>query len=166
MGFQLDHNNTVNNTHSIDIRVVCDGIRTPENIGMVIRVAEAFGVNEVIVNETSPGLENAKVKKTSRSADQNLQFRKKDDLQSYLSELRFEGFRLFGIELTDSSKPMNELKASGDKIVLLIGSERDGISPELLTILDASYQIEMFGRNSSINVVNALSIALYQLLSC
>ncbi len=128
MGIQLDHSDTVNSKHNLDLRVVCDGIRTPENIGMIIRVAEAFGVREIIVNEDSPGLENAKVKKTSRRAERNLQFLKTDDLQSNLLKLKTKGFKLFGIELTDSSKPMNELTASGDKIVLVIGSEREGIS--------------------------------------
>ena len=46
---------------------------------------------------------------------------------------------------------------------MVVGAERYGISENILNILDDCYHIEMYGQNSSMNVAQATSIALYEL---
>ena len=60
---QLTHYNIENKRQQFPITIVCDAIRTPENIGMCFRVAESFGVEKIYIHENSIGLENRKVKK-------------------------------------------------------------------------------------------------------
>ena len=47
--------------------------------------------------------------------------------------------------------------------MLVIGDENFGVSDNILSISDAIIHIDMFGQNSSMNVVQATSIALYQI---
>jgi len=49
------------------------------------------------------------------------------------------------------------------KIAIFIGAERFGIDEKTLTNLNAIVHINMFGKNSSINVVNSLGICLYEI---
>ena len=49
------------------------------------------------------------------------------------------------------------------KLALFIGAERTGISDEIIPELNECVHIDMFGKNSSINVINALSIGLYEI---
>ena len=47
--------------------------------------------------------------------------------------------------------------------MLVVGSERNGIQHEILTCADSVYHIPMYGQNSSMNVAQATSIALYEI---
>ena len=87
-------------------------------------------------------------------------------LKNVLITLKGEGFKLIGLEITNTSKALNETDFTKmEKIVLVVGAERTGISPDLLKITDETVHIPIFGQNSSMNVVNALAIALYEITS-
>ena len=66
-----------------------------------------------------------------------------------------------GIEITDKSIDIQNFNFKNHKkIVLLLGSERNGI--ENIDQIDYSISIPMYGRNSSMNVIHSLGIALYE----
>ena len=68
------------------------------------------------------------------------------------------------MEITSSSKPLEELEFSKNKkIALLIGNEIQGVSEYFLKNAHQVTHIEMFGKNSSMNVVQATGIALYEI---
>ena len=76
-------------------------------------------------------------------------------------KLKNEGNTIIGIEITDKSIDIQDFDfTSPKKIVLLLGSERNGI--ENINLVDATVAIPMFGRNSSMNVIHSLAIALYE----
>jgi len=159
---QLTHNDVKNSIPIKEIIVVSENIRTPENIGMLFRISEAFGVKKVFLVGDSPNLENKKVLRTARSTDKNLDIQMFDS-SIEIKKLNKEGFQLVGLELTDTSKNIAISDLSKNKIAIFIGAERFGLSQETLQKLDKSIHINLFGKNSSINVVNALAIALYQI---
>ena len=64
---QLTHDDIKNIQKQFPITIVCDAIRTPENIGMCFRIAESFGVETIYFHESSPTIENRIVKKTARN---------------------------------------------------------------------------------------------------
>ena len=78
-----------------------------------------------------------------------------------IQQLKEEGNTIIGIEITDKSIDIQNFNFKNHKkIVLLLGSERNGIGN--INILDHSIAIPMFGKNSSMNVIHSLSIALYE----
>jgi tRNA G18 (ribose-2'-O)-methylase SpoU len=87
------------------------------------------------------------------------------DLVAALREAKERGSQLVGLEITDESKPLAQLsvfREQGAPLVLVVGAERTGISAGVLAGLDACVHIEMYGRNSSLNVATALGVALYE----
>ncbi len=158
---QLTHYDIKNKQQNFPITIVCDAIRTPENIGMCFRISESFGVQKVYLHESSPSIENRSVKKTARNTLQQISHERYDDFEQLIHQLKKEGNTIIGIEITDKSIALQEFNfTSFDKIVLLLGSERNGI--ENIHLLDATVAIPMFGRNSSMNVIHSLAIALYE----
>ena len=161
---QLTHFEVKNKVLLQELIIVSENIRTPENVGMLFRVSEAFGVKKVFLVGESPNLENKKVLRTARSTEKALEIRTFKDASEIISKLKAEKYQLIGLELTNNSISLHKSKISKqEKIALFIGAERFGLSPETLNKLDIFVHIDLFGKNSSINVVNALAIALYEI---
>jgi tRNA G18 (ribose-2'-O)-methylase SpoU len=163
MPTQLTHTEITNPKTNKEIIVVADEIRSPSNVGMIFRVSEAFGCKKVILLGNSPNLDNRKVIRTARSAGKNLEVVIDQDALEIINKLKSEKFHLIGLEITDVSLSLKKYDFKDlTKIAVFIGNERNGINSPILREMDAILHFELFGKNSSINVVNALSIALYE----
>ncbi|WP_298778817.1 TrmH family RNA methyltransferase [uncultured Polaribacter sp.] len=158
---QLSHNDIENNQKQFPITIVCDAIRTPENIGMCFRIAESFGVQKIFLHTNSPSLENRKVINTARNTINQIEHAFYDDFQQVIHQLKEENNTIIGIEITDNSIEIQDFNFKNhQKIVLLLGSERNGINN--IDLADYTVSIPMFGRNSSMNVIHSLAISLYE----
>ena len=158
---QLSHYDIENQQKQFPITIVCDAIRTPENIGMCFRVSESFGVSKIYLHENSPAVTNSIVKRTARNTIKQLEYNTYTNFENTIQQLKDEGNTIIGIEITDKSIDIQNFNFKNHKkIVLLLGSERNGI--ENINTLDHSIAIPMYGKNSSMNVIHSLSIALYE----
>ena len=158
---QLTHYDIENNQKQFPITIVCDAIRTPENIGMCFRISESFGVDKIYFHENSPSLENRKVIKTARNTINQIEHNFYDNFEELIQELKAVGNTIIGIEITDKSINIQDFNFKNhEKIVLLLGSERNGI--ENINLVDETIAIPMYGRNSSMNVIHSLAISLYE----
>ena len=158
---QLSHDDITNTQKIFPITIVCDAIRTPENIGMCFRIAESFGVSKIYLHENSPSVENRIVKKTARNTINQIDHETYVDFSALINQLKSEGNTVIGIEITDESINIQDFDFKNpEKIVLLLGSERSGL--QNISQVDATISIPMFGRNSSMNVVHSMAITLYE----
>ena len=158
---QLTHKDVENNRQQFPITIVCDAIRTPENIGMCFRISESFGVDKIFFHENSPLTENRKVINTARNTINQINYEYYSDFNSTIAQLKSDGSTIIGIEITDKSINIQDFKFKNhQKIVLLLGSERNGIVN--IDLVDYTIAIPMYGRNSSINVIHSLAIMLYE----
>ena len=159
---QLTHYDIENKQQQFPITIVCDAIRTPENIGMCFRISESFGVEKIYFHESSPSLENRKVIKTARNTIAEIKHEFYNNFEQTVLQLKAEGNTIVGIEITDKSINIQDFDFKKyEKIVLLLGSERNGI--ENINLTDETIAIPMYGRNSSMNVIHSLAITLYEL---
>ncbi|WP_339885520.1 TrmH family RNA methyltransferase [Polaribacter vadi] len=159
---QLSHENVENTQQKFPITIVCDAIRTPENIGMCFRISESFGVEKIYFHENSPSVENRKVINTARNTINQIAHDYYTDFNSLIKNLKDEDNTIIGIEITDKSINIQDFNFKNhEKIVLLLGSERNGI--ENVDLVDYTISIPMYGRNSSMNVVHSLAITLYEI---
>ncbi|WP_299671751.1 TrmH family RNA methyltransferase [uncultured Polaribacter sp.] len=159
---QLTHFDIENKQQQFPITIVCDAIRTPENIGMCFRISESFGVEKIYFHENSPSTENRIVKKTARNTVNQIEHAVYSDFTEIINKLKQEENTIIGIEITDKSINIQDFNFKNHKkIVLLLGSERNGI--ENIDLVDYTVAIPMFGRNSSMNVIHSLAITLYEI---
>jgi len=125
---QLTHYDIENNQKQFPITIVCDAIRTPENIGMCFRISESFGVKKIYFHDSSPKIENRIVKKTARNTVNQIEHASYSDFKTIIQELKAAQNTIIGIEITDKSINIQDFEFKNyEKIVLLLGSERNGI---------------------------------------
>ena len=158
---QLTHSDIKNKQQQLAITIVRDAISTPENIVMCFRISESFGVQKSYFEESSPSTENRIVKKTARNTISQIKHAVYNDFNEIIHQLKAEGNTIIGIEITDKSINIQDFNFKNHKkIVLLLGSERNGI--ENINLVDETIVIPMYGRNSSMNVIHSLAITLYE----
>lgn len=161
---QLEHKDILFDKKTFPITLVCDNIYFQQNIGSLFRISEAFGVENIIFIGKNIPLNLKKINKTSRSTHLHIPYLVIEDTKDIIAYLLENNYEIISLEITNTSKPLKEVYIpSSKKIALAIGSEINGISNEILTISNQTVHINMFGKNSSMNVVQATSIALYEL---
>ena len=78
-----------------------------------------------------------------------------------LKQLKMDGFTLVGLEQTTGSESLFDFRFPR-RTALVVGHERQGITPELLELLDHVVEIPVYGLPFSHNVATAASLALYE----
>lgn len=160
---QLTHYTSNFTTKTFPVTLVCDNVTNAPNVGSLFRISDAFGVTELILcGDDIPF--GRKMTKTARATEKTVPYSVvKNSLESILN-LKAKGFYIIALEITTTSTPIHQYTFSKTQpIALVIGDENFGISEGILELADAIIHIDMYGQNSSMNVVQATNIALYEI---
>lgn len=142
---------------------MCDNVTNAPNIGSLFRIADAFGIDKLILcgDNISTG---RKISKTSRATEKVVDFEICTSASKVIVGLKSKNYQIISLEITDTSEPIHMFKFSNKKpIALIIGDENLGVSDYILKNSDSVIHIDMYGHNSSMNVVQATNIALYEI---
>lgn len=140
--------------------VILDGVEDPQNLGSIIRTAEAAGVHGIIIPERrAVGLTPA-VSRASAGAVEYLPITRVTNLTRTMLELKEAGLWFTGIE-TDGKVELHQADLSGP-IGLVLGGEGRGISRLVAETCDQIVRLPMWGRVNSLNVAVASGIAFYE----
>ncbi|NQX84686.1 MAG: TrmH family RNA methyltransferase [Flavobacteriaceae bacterium] len=160
---QLTHYNTKFRKRTFPITLVCDQVTNAPNIGSLFRTADAFGIEKLILCG-NPMTFGRKMTKTSRSTEKYVHFEIAKTALSCVEHLQSEGYQIIALEITTTSQPIHTQQFNITKpIALVIGDENYGVSESILNLSNSIIHIDMFGQNSSMNVVQATNIALYEM---
>lgn len=161
--------------------VVLYNIRSTYNVGAILRTAEGFGVNRVILSGYTPRVHDDnllphlrdkldhEIHKTALGAEDLLDIYSSGDVFLELKKLREQGWQIVGLEnniANDNLIKINspEMKERlSDRVVLVLGEEVNGIDNSLYDIIDLFIEIPMKGKKESFNVSVAAGIAIYVL---
>ena len=86
-----------------------------------------------------------------------------EDLVDAIKKLKDEDFRIIGVEQTDQSILLPEFKATNEKMAVIFGNEVDGISDDILDMMDECIEIPQFGTKHSLNVSVCAGIVLWEI---
>ena len=160
---QLNHYNTNFKNQIFPITLICDNVTNAPNIGSLFRIADAFGIEKLILCGDDISL-GRKMAKTSRATEKRVNYEVHRDALEVIQDLKSKNYKIISLEITNSSQAVHNVQFSTNKpIALIIGDENFGVSEHILNISDVIIHIEMFGQNSSMNVVQATNIALYEI---
>lgn len=160
---QLNHYNTNFNKRTFPITIICENVTNAPNIGSLFRTADAFGIKKLVFCGEQIPL-GRKMTKTSRATEKVVNYEVKENASEIVSLYKKQGYHIVALEITSESTSIHSCTFSKEKpIVLIIGDENFGISQDILNQCDAIIHIDMFGQNSSMNVVQATTIALYEM---
>ena len=145
------------------ITLVCDAISNAPNIGSLFRIADAFNIEELIFCGSDIPL-GKRMTKTSRSTEKYVNHKTEADINTVIEGLKATSHYLIALEITDKSTELSGFKLETNlPLAIIIGGENFGVSESILKQCDAVVHINMYGNNSSMNVVQATSIALYEI---
>ena len=160
---QLNHYNTNFKQQTFPITLICDNVTNASNIGSLFRIADTYGIEKIIFCGTHIPL-GRKMTKTSRATEKKVVFETHESVSNIVTILKKQDYIIISLEITNRSLPIHTFQFSKDKsIALIVGNENFGVSEDILSISDAIIHINMFGKNSSMNVVQATNIALYEI---
>jgi 23S rRNA (guanosine2251-2'-O)-methyltransferase len=142
--------------------LVLDSIEDPQNLGSLIRTAEACGIQGIILpKDRAAGITPAVVK-ASAGAVAHLPVARVTNLANTLEDLKKEGFWIVGAD-SRAEKSLYQMKFDMP-VGLVIGSEGKGVRPLLLKKCDFTLSIPLKGKVSSLNAAIAGAVILFEIL--
>ena len=142
--------------------LILDRITDVRNFGAIVRTAECAGVDGIIIPDKGNAPITSDAMKTSAGALNHLPVCRERDLKKTLQLLHDNGIRVVACtEKTD--REIYELNLTGP-LAIIMGSEEDGISDNLLRNADELAKIPLKGKIGSLNVSVAAGIALYEVV--
>jgi len=142
------------------IVLLLDGVTDPHNFGAILRSADQFAVDLVIIPGKRSAGENATVRKTSAGASEYVPVIE-DNLARSIDALKKNGFWVYGADMDGKPCMSQDLKG---KVALILGSEGKGISRLLAEKCDGLIKIPSSGHVDSFNVSVACGILLYEIV--
>ena len=142
--------------------VVLDRVTDVGNFGAIARTAECEGVDAILIPNKGSAQVTADAIKTSAGALNRIKVCKSDNFKDSLYYIQQCGLRL--VACTEkASVPLYETNLRGS-VAVIMGSEMDGITSDLINMADISCKIPMRGEIASLNVGVATGMVLYEKL--
>jgi 23S rRNA (guanosine2251-2'-O)-methyltransferase len=141
--------------------LILDGVTDPQNFGAILRVADGFGVDLVVIPEhDSVGL-NATAVKASAGASQWVRVAQVTNLARAIEALQKAGYWVYAAALEGEVPAKIDFKG---KVALVLGSEGKGIRRNVLEHCDRVVTIPMSGHVDSFNVATAAAVLCYEVV--
>ena len=145
--------------------IALDGVEDPQNVGSLARVADAAGVDGIVLTaRRSPPLSPA-LSRASAGAIEWQSVARVTNLSRALRELKEAGFWVVAADPSAERTVFEfpDLLLSGDLVVVL-GAEGRGLRPGVLAEVDHGARLPMLGQVQSLNVATAGAILLYEIV--
>jgi 23S rRNA (guanosine2251-2'-O)-methyltransferase len=141
--------------------VVAEGITDPQNLGAIIRTAEAIGAHGLVIPQRRASGITSIVIKVAAGALENFSVARVINLSRALEDLKSAGFWIYGTA-ADGNTPLHTMTFNGP-IVLVVGSEGEGLSMLTQRSCDGLVSIPLLGKTPSLNASVAAGMALYEI---
>lgn len=138
--------------------LLLDSINDPGNIGTMIRSAEAFGFNDIILSPDCVDIYNEKALRASMGSVFRLNIVKLtyDEIANFKDSYKFLAADMSGLDIREYKSDSN--------IILVIGNEANGLGDEIRSLTDTFVKIPMEGDIESLNAAIAASIIMNRLM--
>lgn len=145
-------------THS-PLFLILDTLQDPQNLGTLLRTAEAVGVGGVLLPLKQTATVTPAVVNASSGASEHLLIAQANLAQA-ISALQEAGVWVVGLDSGSDAQPPEQVHLDG-ALALVVGSEGEGMRPLVRKSCDQLLRLPMRGRIQSLNAAVAGSIALY-----
>jgi tRNA G18 (ribose-2'-O)-methylase SpoU len=144
--------------------VICDNIRSLENIGSIFRTSDALGVSKIFLCGICGSPPHHKISKTALGADNTIPWEYHKQTGRLIDKLKKSKINIIGLELDKKAIPYTKLKPKFP-LALIVGNEVKGVSKKILKKCDKIIFLPMSGQKESLNVSVAFGVAGYGIIN-
>jgi 23S rRNA (guanosine2251-2'-O)-methyltransferase len=150
----------------LPVIVVLDNVRSMHNVGSLFRTCDGFAVEKVYLCGITSQPPHREIEKTALGATQSVSWAYYADPLQAIVQLRIDGYKIIAVEQAEKSIMLNEFEANkNEKYALIFGNEVNGVSDEVMNVIDACIEIPQFGTKHSFNIVVSAGIVLWDFFS-
>ncbi len=142
------------------LQVVMENIHDPHNVSAIFRTCDAVGVpkiNLLYTFELFPRIS----KTSSSSANKWIDLEKFTNTEECYNQLRSQGYKVYASMLNKNAVNIYDIDLT-QKVALVFGNEKRGVSPDAEKLADETFYIPMRGMIQSLNVSVAAAVTLYE----
>jgi 23S rRNA (guanosine2251-2'-O)-methyltransferase len=148
----------------LPVCIVLDNIRSLHNVGAAFRTGDAFRIEKIWLCGITGTPPHREIHKAALGATESVDWEHRPQIVPLVSELKKAGYTILAAEQTDKSISLDAyVPGDESKIALIFGNEVNGISDELLPLLDDCLEIPQFGTKHSLNVSVSIGIVVWEL---
>ena len=139
-----------------------DDVRSRYNVGSLLRSADAFRVEKVLLGGYTPAPPHPEIYRAALGAEEAVAWERSPHLAQHLLTLRERGFAIMALEQTNESQNLMTFAWPAPPWVIVVGHELRGLSEEVLAVCTHAVEIPQYGTKHSLNVAVSGGIALYE----
>ena len=143
--------------------VICDNIRSLENIGSIFRTADALGVSKIFLCGISGKPPHHKISKTALGAEETIPFEYCRQIGRLIDKLKKDKIQIIALEQDKKAIDYRKFKPKFP-LALIVGNEVEGVSRKILKKSDKIIFLPMSGQKESLNVSVAFGVAGYEII--
>lgn len=141
--------------------IALDCVQNPDNLGAVIRTAEALGIDGLVISGGCD-IYNPKALRASMGSVFRMPVTAAENLPEIIEDYKKAGIRTLSSVVSGDAADITKTDFS-DGALVVIGNEGNGVSPEVQNACDGKVTIVMRGRAESLNAAQASSIIMWEM---
>ena len=142
--------------------MICDNIRSLENIGSIFRTADALGAAKIYLCGISGKPPHHKISKTALGAEKTIPFEYCRQTGRLIDKLKRDKINIIALEQAEGAIDYRKLKPKFP-LALIVGNEVKGVSKKILKKSNKIIFLPMSGQKESLNVSVAFGVAGYEI---
>jgi tRNA G18 (ribose-2'-O)-methylase SpoU len=152
------------NSEKSSIVIVLDNVRSQSNVGSVFRTADAFLTKKIYLCGITAKPPHRDIQKTALGATESVEWSHHESTLDVVRQLKAEGYKIIGIEQTEGSVALQNIKIEkGKKYALIFGHEVNGVDQKVIDLCDMCVEIPQFGIKHSFNIAVSAGIVLWEM---
>jgi len=148
--------------NKIPVVLILDDIRSALNVGSVFRTSDAYLIEKICLCGITAQPPHKEITKSAIGATDSVEWEYHEKVTSCIGELKKENYTILGIEQTNESIQLDKYQIISDaKYALIFGNEVNGISDDLLPMIDDALELPQFGTKHSLNISVCAGIVIW-----
>lgn len=153
-------------SEKLPLILVLDNVRSLSNVGAMLRTADAFRIDRVLLCGVTGCPPSPEIHKTALGAEESVDWEHVDDTLEAVESLKKQGVRVCVLEQVEHSVSLERfVPETGVTYALVVGHEVNGVDQAVVDRADVCLEIPQFGTKHSLNVSVSAGIAMWHFLA-
>lgn len=146
----------------IPLVMLLDNVRSAMNVGSAFRTADAFALEKIMLCGITAQPPHRQILKTALGSTESMDWEYTEDTVQAVQSLQQAGYQVYAVEQAVGSKMLQEwTPGTASKVALVFGNEVNGVSDEVMAIVDGCIEIPQYGTKHSLNIAVSIGIVVW-----